>query len=253
MHTNLDLQSIKEDLEQLLYKAAEIARRGFESEHKDTQTKSDANDVVTKYDIEINDLIVDHLRENYPDFSIISEESPTLSGTSDYSFVIDPIDGTRNFTRGVPIFFTGIGIAKDEQAIFSITLNPITDELFYAIKGGGAFCNGQRLKVSTRTAPLSDITLCTFPDKTHQKNIFLNIIERVHQIRNNVCCHEEISGVACQKYDAFVAKGPSAWDYYHYLLVEEAGGRVTDWAGDEFDISKDNIIVSNGEIGRAHV
>jgi len=71
------------------------------------------------------------------------------------------------------------------------------------------------------------------------------IIEYVYQVKNNLCCHDEISGVACNKFDGFISKGSSAWDYCHYLLVEEAGGKVTDWKGEEFDITKNNMIASN--------
>jgi myo-inositol-1(or 4)-monophosphatase len=63
-----------------------------------------------------------------------------------------------------------------------------------------------------------------------------------------MCCHDEISGIACDRYDGFISKGSSPWDYCHYLLVEEAGGKVTDWNGNNFDISKDNIVISNGII-----
>ncbi len=244
----LDLNKIKNDLEQLLYKVGEIVANGYEDKNKEASSKRDANDLLTKYDIEVNDIILKHLENKYPEISIISEEASEITKKSEYSFVVDPIDGTRNFVRNIPVFFIGIGLVKNGKTILSITYNPITKDLFCAIKNEGTFLNNKQIKVSDRTLELSDLNIRTLPDKQLEKQVVSKIIANVHQVKNNMCCHDEISGIACDRYDGFISKGSSPWDYCHYLLVEEAGGKVTDWNGDEFDISKDNIIISNGVI-----
>jgi len=244
----LNLNEIKNDLEQLLYKAGEIVANGYEDKNKEVSSKRDANDLLTKYDIEVNNIILEYLENKYPEISIISEEASEITKKSEYSFVVDPIDGTRNFVRNIPVFFIGIGLVKNKKTILSITYNPITKDLFYAIKDKGAFLNDRQIKVSDRTLELSDVNIRTLPDKQLEKQIVSKIIANVHQIKNNMCCHDEISGIACDRYDGFISKGSSPWDYCHYLLVEEAGGKVTDWNGEEFDISKDNIVISNNII-----
>lgn len=244
----IDLNAIKNDLEQLLLKAGKLVEVGYIDKNKEFSTKTDANDLLTKYDIEVNDLILKHLENKYSDFSIISEEASEITKGSEYSFVVDPIDGTRNFVRNIPVFFIGIGLVKDKKTLLSITYNPITKDLFYAIKNKGAFLNGKQIRVSDRVLNLSDINVRTLPNKKLEKEVVSGIIENVHQVKNNMCCHDEISGIACNRYDGFISKGSSPWDYCHYLLVEEAGGKVTDWNGEEYDISKDNVVMSNGII-----
>lgn len=244
----IKLEKIKNDLEELLYRSGEIIANGYKNKNKKFTSKRDVNDLLTKYDVEVNNLILKHLKNKYPEISIISEESSDILKKSDYSFVVDPIDGTRNFVRNIPVFFTGIGLVKNNKTILSITYNPITKDLFFAIKNKGAFLNNKKIKVSKRTLELSDLNIRTLPNKELEKQTVSKIITKVHQVKNNMCCHDEISGIACDRYDGFISKGSSSWDYCHYLLVEEAGGKVTDWNGKEFDISKDNIIISNGII-----
>ncbi len=244
----LNLNEIKNDLEQLLYKVGKIVANGYKDKNKEVTSKRDANDLLTKYDIKVNDIILEHLESKYPEISIISEEASEITKKSEYSFIVDPIDGTRNFVRNIPIFFIGIGLVENGKTILSITYNPITKDLFYAIKNKGAFLNNKQIKVSDRTLELSDLNIRTLPDKQLEKHVVSKIIANVHQVKNNMCCHDEISGIACDRYDGFISKGSSPWDYCHYLLVEEAGGKVTDWDGDDFDISKDNIVISNNII-----
>ena len=242
------LNEIKNDLEKLLYKVGKIIERGYKDKNKEVSPKSDANDLLTKYDVKVNNIILKHLESKYPKISIISEEAPRIIKKSDYFFVVDPIDGTRNFVRNIPVFFTGISLVESEKTILTVTYNPIEKNLFYAIKNKGAFLNGKQIKVSDRILESSDVNIRILPDKLLEKQVVSNIISDVYQVKNNMCCHDEIAGIACDRYDGFISKGSSPWDYCHYLLVEEAGGKVTDWNGEEFNILKNNIIISNGII-----
>lgn len=244
----LNLESIKNDLEFLFKDIGASVKEGYESKNKDFVGKRDANDMLTKYDTETNAKILEHLEKNYPDISIISEEADEISKDSEYAFVVDPIDGTRNFVRNIPVFYIGIALVKNNETLLCLTYNPVTEELFWAIKGQGAYKNEMRLKVSDRTINLSDLAIRTLPDKKLEKEVVCKIIETAHQVKNEMSCHHEISGVACDRYDGFISKNSSPWDYCHYLLVEEAGGKVSDWKGEKFDISKDNIVASNGVV-----
>lgn len=239
---------ILEDLKKLLYTVGSKLREGFESRDKSVTTKSDPNDLLTKYDIDVNNLILNHLQNKYPEFSIISEESPEISKSGNYSFIIDPIDGTRNFVRGIPTFFSGIGVVQDGEPIITITYNPIIDSMYCGVKNEGSYKNGVRLKVSERTLGLSDVQIRVLKNKSLENRIVSNIIEKVYQVKNDMCCHEEISGVASNRYDGAILKGSYPWDFCHALLVEEAGGKVTDWNGNKFTLESDNIVLSNGII-----
>ena len=244
----IDLGNIRDDIEQLLHQAGKVVKDGFRESNKEVSSKRDVNDLLTKFDIQANNIIVEHLSQEYPTFSIVSEESPEIKKDSEYTFLIDPIDGTRNFVRNIPIFHIGVALVKNNQTILSLTYNPITDELFHAIKGKGTYVNGDRIMVGDRAIKSSDLNLRTIPDKKLEATIASKIVGIAYQVGNRMCTHDEISGIAFNRYDGFISKGSSPWDYCHYLLVTEAGGKVTDWKGECFDVTKDNIIVSNGVI-----
>jgi myo-inositol-1(or 4)-monophosphatase len=120
--------------------------------------------------------------------------------------------------------------------------------MFYAAKGEGAYLNGNRIQVSSRTLKLADVNIRASNTKPLEREIVSRVIEKVFQVKNNMCCHDEISGIACGRYDGLITQGSHSWDYCHYLLVTEAGGQVTDWKGVEFDLTKGDIVVSNGII-----
>jgi len=243
-----DLNKIKDDLESLLRKAWDLVKEWFEDTEKDVKAKRDANDVLTKYDLAANDLIVNYLEANYPDFSIISEEAPAIQKESEFAFIIDPIDGTRNFVRWIPVFYSGIWLTKNNKVILCITYNAISDEMFWAIKGQWAYKNNTKITVSDRTLPVSDIIVRVRWNKNQEKRVVSNIIEDVYQVKNNMCCHDEISWIACKRYDWFIVEWSSSWDYCQYLLVEEAWWKVTDREWNELDIFKGRAIMSNGVI-----
>ncbi|MEK7143446.1 MAG: inositol monophosphatase family protein [Patescibacteria group bacterium] len=142
----LNLESIKNDLGVLLKGIGVSLKDGFENGSKEFSHKRDANDILTKYDTETNNKILQYLEKKYPDISIVSEEADEISKTSEYSFVIDPIDGTRNFVRSIPIFYIGIGLVKDNETLLCVTYNPISQELFWAIKGRGAYLNNKKTR-----------------------------------------------------------------------------------------------------------
>lgn len=236
---------LKDDLVSLLYTMWDILKKGFHQDNKDVTFKSSKNDLLTQYDIEINTKIVKYLEKNYPTISIISEEEDPIPKDSQYSFLVDPIDWTRNFVRWIPMTFIWIWLAFWKETILSVTYNPITDEMFHAIKDNGAYCNKSKISISERTLELSDLCIRALPNKKLERIIVSKMIENVHQVKNNMCSHEEISWTACNKYDGFISQGSSPWDYCHYLLVTEAWWKVTDWKWEEFNISKNNIILSN--------
>ena len=113
----IDLGNIRDDIEQLLHQAGKVVKDGFRESNKEVSSKRDVNDLLTKFDIQANNIIVEHLSQEYPTFSIVSEESPEIKKDSEYTFLIDPIDGTRELARGVGECSISFGI------YFSSTFN----------------------------------------------------------------------------------------------------------------------------------
>ncbi|MDB2613733.1 inositol monophosphatase, partial [Chlamydiales bacterium] len=138
-------------------KAGELLRRGFGSDFK-YSSKESANDYVTEYDYAAEGLIIEHIRATFKDHSILAEESGELNkGASPFTWVIDPIDGTTNFLRNIPLFCISIGITKNKIPIVGVIYQPMTHELFVAVKGQGSYLNGKKITVSTQ----NDLNQCT--------------------------------------------------------------------------------------------
>lgn len=244
----MDIEKIKDCIIDLLYEIGIKVKDDFKKHNKEYDTKSSPTDFLTKTDTEVNSKIVEFLSKNYPDYSIISEEADEIKKESDYSFVVDPIDGTGNFIKSIPLFHIGIGLVKNGKSILSVTYNPVLEDMFWAIKGKGAFKNNIKISVSDRDLDYAHVVARVDKNRVLNKKLVSTIIGDVYQIRNNLCSHEELSGVSCGNYDAYISSGSKPWDLCHYLLVEEAGGIVTDWNGDEFNINKSKIIAASKEV-----
>jgi myo-inositol-1(or 4)-monophosphatase len=256
----MNLQPIVTDLECLLADIAKPVKTNFYSGDKIdfANTKKDRQDLVTKFDTENNKIICEYLRKTYPDYSIVSEEDDPLFGNSEYAFVVDPIDGTRNFIKRIPQFHIGIGLVKIKdkhsnntfsklgETVASVTINPATDEIYSAIKDNGAFCNGEKISVSSNNCNDATVGVWVLNDRIGTLGVLTKIMEHIYHITNPFCAHHELSNTACGKYEAKISKGCPPWDYCHYLLVQEAGGKVTNWEGNPYDNSMRDIIASNG-------
>lgn len=245
---NLDLHALRDDLEALLLELGALVRRGYLDGDKDVTTKATPNDLLTKYDLEVNTRIIEHLTTRYPDISIITEEAPAIEKASDYAFLVDPIDGTRNFVHGVPAFHIGVSLAHQHKTILTLTLNPITEEMFWAIKGEGAFRNGVRLEVTRRPLESSDIQIRSYPKVAEAIPAVRYFMERNIWVRNDLASHYEMAGLAMGRFDGIISWGSSPWDYSQYLLITEAGGMVTDEKGEPYDLTRKYFLASNGVI-----
>jgi myo-inositol-1(or 4)-monophosphatase len=219
----------------------------------DVDTKGD-KDLVTEVDKESERLIVEHLLSCYPDHTILAEENIYPQTASPFRWVIDPIDGTTNFTHGFPWFCVSIGLEHNGELVAAVVYNPIYDELFSASRGGGAFLNGRRLKVSGRS-PLKDTLLGTgFPydSATDPVNNFANSIafqKAARGIRRAGAAALDLASVAAGRLDGFWELKLKPWDVAAgVLLVQEAGGTVTGFDGAPYDIFNNRILASNGLI-----
>jgi myo-inositol-1(or 4)-monophosphatase len=212
-------------------------------------------DIVTESDRRSEALIVSRLREYYPAHQIVAEEGSggELVADRKYCWHVDPLDGTTNFAHGYPCFAVSIGLADEGRPIAGVVLNPVTDELFSAARGEGAFLNGKRIQVSAVERLAVSLVATGFP--THQRkrsaniNYYWEFTLRSHGVRRDGAAALDLCAVACGRFDAFWEFGLKSWDSAAgVVIVEEAGGRVTDLNGAPYVLGGAHILATNGRV-----
>ncbi len=216
------------------------------------------HDLVTHVDEEAQKMIIGMLREAFPDYGVLAEEGtdddhlvPVAEG---HRWIIDPIDGTTNFTHGVPPFAVSIALQHEETIVLGVVLDVARDELFTAVRGGGLYVNGARARVS-RTGTLGESLLATgFPYRRYAHiDRYLGVLKRFlltsRGVRRHGVASIDLAYVACGRFDGFFETGLNPWDVAAgRLLVEEAGGRVSDYSGGGNPVFDRQIAASNGQI-----
>lgn len=203
----------------------------------DIETKS-FNNLVSYVDKNAEAQFVSELKTIFPEAGFIAEENAALIRNARYNWIIDPLDGTTNFLRGVPCFATSVALTDGAEILLGVVYEINQDECFYAWKNGGAWLNGERIAVSEKTSCRESLIGTGFPyyDMELQKN-YLNLFEELQQealgIRRIGSAATDIAYVACGRFDAFFEYGLHAWDIAAgSLLVKEAGGSVSSFSGE---------------------
>ncbi len=234
---------------ELAYQSGALLRAGLEREHQ-IELKGN-NDLVTAVDQASEALLVQAIRSRYPDHSIVAEEGNTTRGTSDYTWLIDPLDGTTNYAHGYPSFCVSLGLWYANEPFLGVVYDPLRSELFSAQRGRGAYCNGRRLHVSS-TDTLSAALLSTgFPyNRATQpdNNVaeFSRMIVRIQGVRRSGSAALDLCYVAAGRSDGHWETGLQPWDTAAgILLVTEAGGQVSDWRGQAWTGTVPHLLASN--------
>ena len=217
-------------------------------------SKSNINDLVTQADKESEEAIFEVIRSEFPDHYILSEEAGDLRMDSNIKWIIDPIDGTVNFANGIPICCVSIGIEQDGKMIFGAVYNPFINEFFFSERGQGATLNEKKISVSDKTDLLRSCLVTGFPySYLDEPNGPLQVFEKL--IRNNIPVRRlgsaaiDICWVAAGRFDGFYEHNLNAWDSAAgFLILEEAGGKVTDFNGDYYNLYQPHILATNGKI-----
>lgn len=211
-------------------------------------------DLVTEVDIECEKIVTESIAGKYSDHGILAEEGTELEKSSDYLWIVDPLDGTTNFAHGVPMFCVSIALVKQGAPLIGVAYDPLRDELFTAIKGGGAFLNGKPIRVSEVTE-MDDALLSTgFPydirtNSDNNLNHFNRVVVNCQAIRRTGSAVIDLCYTACGRFDGFWEKNLFAWDMAAgALIVEEAGGIVTDMSGAPLDLYGKTIASANRNI-----
>jgi myo-inositol-1(or 4)-monophosphatase len=211
-------------------------------------------DLVTHFDRKSQEMIFRRLSAAFPGHGFLAEEGLSLPGTSDCRWIIDPIDGTTNFAHTFPVFCVSIALEQKGVVAVGVIYDPMRDELFEAVRGRGAFLNGARVRVS-EIPELGKALLATgFPYDVRTSSFnnvreFNAFIVRAQAIRRCGSAALDLCYVACGRFDGFWELKLKPWDVAAgALIVEEAGGRVSDFEGRTFDPFNQRALASNGRI-----
>src|ERR1700730_12661432 len=213
-------------------------------------------DLVTVADRKSEALIRERLRQHWPTHDILGEEGGLQDTGSDYRWYVDPLDGTTNFAHGFPVFCVSMGLDYKGERIAGVIYDPTRDELFSAEKGGGAFLNQQRIRVS-KVARLAECLVATgFPSHKRHKNpnifFYHQITLHTHGVRRAGSAALDLCNVASGRYDGFWEFNLNPWDTAAgVLILEEAGGQVTRFDGSPFELNSRETLASNGLIHEA--
>jgi myo-inositol-1(or 4)-monophosphatase len=250
-------KSVLELASSLARAAGKIQRERYATAFE-IRTKSAAVDLVTDVDESCEALIVDTLEAERPRDAILAEEGGARdrSGAA-WRWIIDPLDGTTNYAHGYPRFCVSIGVEFEGARTVAVVYDPLMDELFHAVAGGGAYLNGQRIRVSKETALDRALLATGFAyDRrgSEQDNLdeFAAFLKSARALRRDGSAALDLCYVAAGRLDGFWEFKLAPWDVAAgYLIVEEAGGRCTDVRGGSPPASGSDVVASNGQIHHA--
>jgi myo-inositol-1(or 4)-monophosphatase len=208
-------------------------------------------DLVTEADRASEQRILERIRARWPGHNVLAEEGGGSESGSDYRWYVDPLDGTTNFAHGFPVFCVSLGLEHKGERIAGVVYDPTRNELFAAEKGGGAFLNGNAIQVSNVGNLAESLVATGFPSHKRHKNpnihFYHQITLRTHGVRRAGSAALDLCYVACGRFDAFWEFNLNPWDTAAgTLIVEEAGGKVSDFRGGPFEIKSREVCASNG-------
>lgn len=239
--------------------AGTIISRGFENQSDlMTQAKGD-NDYVTRIDKEAEQAIISKIKQSFPDHSFVGEEGGVVAGDDDFKWIIDPLDGTTNFIKGIPHFAVSIALMHKGRLDQAVVFDPIRGELFTASKGAGAQLNGFRIRASKAKELNQTILATAFPFKNKKSlpqymDTFGKIFAESGDIRRSGSAALDLAYVASGRYDGYWESGLKPWDIAAgELLVRESGGLVTDFSGGNDPMHKGEIVAGAAKVVQALV
>ena len=252
---------MKKELIKIIKEAGEILKEGYYTK-KDITFKA-KKDLVTQYDVAVEDFLKKKFSKKFKDFNLIAEESDNANVEFNNSIIIDPIDGTTNFVNGVPHTAISVGVYKNKKPYLAVVYNPILDELYTAKIGKGAYLNGKKLKVSNENDFQKSLLATGFPYTSNTNEDDLNDVLKKIKVILPLC--QDLRRLGAASLDlCYIAKGTfegyyemnlKAWDVSAGILIlTEAGGVVSNINGDEYTLFEDKYLVaSNGKIHKKFI
>lgn len=248
----MDLEAFKGTAIEAAHRSAKILRSRFGNISR-IRKKADA-EIVTEADTESENAIISTIQAQYPDHAILGEECGLIKGASEYKWIIDPLDGTVNFAHQVPIFSISIALAVQDTIVLGIILDPVNDELFAAVSGQGAKLNGNPIQVSAPATISESLLVTGFPYNVEE--IFETVMVRYGRclkasqaIRRLGSAALDLCYVACGRFEGFWEQNLKPWDTAAgALMVVEAGGKVTTFSDQPYEVKHAEILATNGLI-----
>lgn len=248
----LDMRDVLKEVEIWVREVGEIQRNNFRREDLKIDTKSTVTDLVTEIDKRSEDYLLKKIEEKYPGHAILGEETGSHERESDYLWVIDPLDGTNNYAQGLPIYCISVGLKYKGEAVLGVVYAPQVDEIYTAVRGEGAFCNGRKISVGDKKELNRCVLATGFPyDKAtnplNNLDYFSELVPRLRGVRRMGAAAYDLASVASGYLDGYWEMNLRPWDVAAgILLVEEAGGKVVHFREDrETSIIAGNIEVVN--------
>lgn len=237
--------------------AGELLKERFNHTH--TISFKGRINIVTEADMMSEEMLMAGIRERFPGHDIISEETKGVLTGSQYRWIIDPLDGTTNYAHGFPVFSVSIALEREGSIILGVIYNPMLDELFVAEREMGAFLNEKKISVSD-TGELSKSLLATgFPydireNPDNNMNYFTEMAMKARAVRRAGSAALDMAYIAAGRFDGFWELKLQPWDTAAgWLIVEEAGGSVTDISGETYRLDSPSILATNGKIHRSMI
>lgn len=238
------------------HSAGELIVRSMDRLDSLSVNEKDSKDYVTQVDRAAEKAIVNTILKAYPDHGILGEEGSRIDGQgegADYQWVIDPLDGTTNYIHGIPHFAVSIACKFRGRIEHAVVYNPMLDEEFMASRGRGATLNGRRLRVTKRNNLTHAVLATGFPFRDGQMeyidnylHMFRSLAEQSAGIRRAGAASLDLAYVAAGRYDGFWEYGLSEWDMAAgSLLIQEAGGLISDFAGGHQFLEKGHVVAGN--------
>lgn len=213
--------------------------------------EKDPNSLVSYVDIETEKMLVSRLNALLPEAGFITEEGTTATGEKEYNWIIDPLDGTTNYLFQLPFYCVSIALAKGDELLLGVIYEPNNDECFYAWKDGGAWLNDQRIEVNQYNTLATSLIATGFPYQTTEVtdklyDVLKFVVSNTRGIRRLGSAALDLAYVACGRFDTFYEATLNPWDIAAgVLIVEEAGGVVTDFKGGQEFMKTGEVIAGS--------
>ena len=248
----MEIEAFKRAAIGAAYEGDEVLRSRFGNLHR--IRKKAAAEIVTEADTESEKQIIAYIQARFPEHAVLGEEYGLQPGTSDYKWIIDPLDGTLNFTHQVPIFCISIALAVKDKIVLGVVLNPVNGELFSAVRGQGAQLNDKPVHVSPAASVSESLLVTGFPLKVVEifdqvMFRYANCLKVAQGIRRLGSAALDLCFVACGRFEGFWEQNLKPWDTAAgALIANEAGGMVTTFSNQPYTADRKEILATNGHI-----
>jgi myo-inositol-1(or 4)-monophosphatase len=243
---------MKELIESLARKAGDALMKHFRQDWALLKKRGTAKEIATRYDKEVDRLIVEEIKRHYPRHSLLTEEGGFLEGDPDWLWIVDSLDGTGNFANFNPFFSVCLALMHKNELLLGVVYAPAIDEFYFAEKGKGAYLNGVKIQVSdVSDLSQSYILYCEGgeKDRIRTRKLINSVYPLVTDMRKLGSAGLETAWVAAGKREAYFSTKIESWDVASgVLLVQEAGGKVSDFQGNAWKPQTSDLLFSNGKL-----